>query len=54
MSQLIGAQNIMVEHNSPPSLLKGGGGIDFDYLHWRGGSEKKFKMVEVSCKGRSS
>ena len=41
MSQLIGAQNVMVEHSSPPSFLKvGSGEVNFDYLPWRGGSEK--------------
>ena len=41
MSQLIGAQNVMVEHGSPPSFLKvGRGEVNIDYLPWREGSEK--------------
>ena len=41
MSQLIGAQNVMVEHSSPPSFLKvGSREVNFDYLPWRGESEK--------------
>ena len=39
MSQLIGAQNIKVEHNLPPSLLKGGNRFWLPPLEE--GSEKK-------------
>ena len=54
MSQLIGAQNVMVEHGSPPSFLKvGRGEVNIDYLPWREGSEK-LKKVEVSYTDRSS
>ena len=44
MSQLIGAQNIMVEHSlHPPPFLKKGK-VNFDYLPQRGASEKLKKV----------
>ena len=46
MIQLIGAQNMMVEHSlhPPPSFLKEGGGrVNFDYFPWRRGESEKFK-----------
>ena len=53
MSQLIGAQNVMVEHSSPPSFLKvGSREVNFDYLPWRGESEKLKKAGGSMVQGQ--
>ena len=48
MSQLIGAQNIMVEHSlhPPPPFLKRGK-VNFDYFPQRGESEKLKKCGSI-------